>query len=103
MARLFPEMLGLQGLEGEHVREDRAAGHAGDEVGDRTAASLWLEQIHDHHGDRLVNGRPFPGGTGDREQSHREPLQDRRGPAHVLRGDASMLSRQRMVPAYTGD
>lgn len=62
-----------------------------------------MEQIHDRVRARLVDGRPFAAGTGDQEQSHCEPLQDRRGPAHVLRGQATVLSSQRMVPAYTGD
>lgn len=62
-----------------------------------------MEQIHDRDRARLVDGRPFASGPGGEEQSHREPLQDRRGPAHVLRGQATVLSSQRMVPAYTGD
>lgn len=61
------EMLGLQSIEGEHVREDRATGHAGDEVGDRVVAALWLEQIHHHHGERLVDGGQVIGGTGHQE------------------------------------
>lgn len=60
-------MLGLQGVEGEHVREDRTTGHAGDEVGDRVVAPLWLEQIHYHHGECLVDGGQVAGGTGHQE------------------------------------
>lgn len=85
-------MLGLQGIEGEHVRENRATGHAGDEVGDRFADPLQLEQIHHHHGERLVDCGTFVGGAGDQAQSNREPLQDRGGPSHVLRGEATVLS-----------
>lgn len=96
-------MLGRQGLEGDDVRKDRATGHAGDEVGDRVTAPLRMEQIHDHNRERLVDGRPVAGGTGHQEQSHRQPLQDRRGPSHLLRGEAALLSSQRVVPTYTGD
>jgi len=96
-------MLGLQGVEDKHLREDRAAGHAGDQVGNRSAAALWMEQIYDRGGARLVDGRTLAAGSGGCEQSHREPLQDRRGPAYVLRGEAALLPSQRMVPTYTGD
>lgn len=89
------EMLGLQGLESESrrkdLREDRTARYAGDQIGDRPAAALWMEQIHDRVRERLVDGRPFAARTGNQEQSHREPLQDRRGSAHVLRGEAALL------------
>lgn len=44
---LVAEMLGQQGLESDHLRENRAAGHAGDQVRDRAAAALWMEQIYD--------------------------------------------------------
>lgn len=96
-------MFGLQSVKGEHVRQDRTAGHAGDEVGDRVAAPLRVEQIHHHHGERVVDGGKIVGGAGHQEQPHREPLQDRGGSAHVLRGKAAVLSSQRMVPTYTGD
>lgn len=104
---IIAEMLGLQGLESENrkknFREDRTARYAGDEIGDRSAAALRMEQIHDRVRARLVGGRSFAARTGNQEQSHREPLQDRRGSAHVLRGEAALLPSQRMVPAHTGD
>lgn len=100
---IIAEMLGLQGLESEDFREDRTARYAGDQVGDRSAAALRMEQIHDRDRASLVDGCPFAARTGDQEQSHREPLQDRRGSAHVLRGEAALLPSQRMVPTHTGD
>lgn len=95
-------MLGLQGLERQHLREDRAAGHAGDQVGDRAAAALWMEQILDRGREGLVDGRPFTGGPGAREQPHREPSPAGRRPAHVLRGEDALLRSPRMVPTNTG-
>lgn len=70
---LLTEMLRLQGFEREHLREDRAAGHAGDQVGDRPVAALRMEQILDRGREGLVDGRPFSGVPGEREQPHREP------------------------------
>jgi len=62
-----------------------------------------MEQIYDRGGARLVDGRTLAAGSGGCEQSHREPLQDRRGPAYMLRGEDALLPSQRMVPTYTGD
>lgn len=101
---IVAEMLGLQkSLKSEDLREDRTARYAGDQVGDRLATALWMAQIHDRGRAHLVDGRPFAARTGNQEQSHRESLQDRRGSAHVLRGEASLLPTQRMVPTHTGD
>jgi hypothetical protein len=57
------EMLRLQGFESEHLRKDRAARHAGDQVSDRPAAALRMEQIHDRERERLDDGRPFAART----------------------------------------
>lgn len=96
-------MLGLQGLKSEDLREDRTARYAGDQVGDHPPTALWMEQIHDRERARLVDGRPFAARRCNQEESHRESLQDRRGSAYVLRGEAALLPSQRMVPTHTGD
>lgn len=51
------EMLRPEGFENTHLREDRAATHAGDQIGDRPAATLRMEQIHDRERTRLAHGR----------------------------------------------
>lgn len=95
-------MLGLQGIGREHVRAHGAARDPGDQVRDRPAAALQLEQVQHNRGDAVGDGGQVPGEPGQEQQPHHQPSAHRARPAPLLREQAALLPGRRLVPHRPG-